>query len=97
MTRNELMDMTSKAKIKDIADRYDMDYLLEDEVTRQIVGLWKQSDEPIPELDAIVDIDLNDGIRYHIGVAGERWLEPDGRYMYRLICPTEWFDICGWR
>lgn len=84
MTKHELIAL---------AGRYGMS-ILRDPITREAWGLMLETDQDIPELDAL---------------AADIWSESciavtkdysacalPGAHRYTVACPVEWFDLWGW-
>lgn len=77
-----------KNEVKALAEKYNMDFLKSDEITMQNIGVWCESHDLIPELDALIDKDAWPCVV-------DRVLLLDS-YYYRVYCPTDWIDLCGW-
>ncbi len=79
----------TKATMQSIADKYNMT-ILRQPITREAFGVMVETDDLIPELDAIVNEDKI------AAVVGERYWLGDA-YRYSFYCSTDWFDLWGWR
>ena len=82
-----------KAKLKELAEKYNMDFVVDD-ITRQKTGLWLQSGEEIPELEAICD---NTPYRYINGVCTRHNYDGGKLLTYYIGYPNDWCDLYGWR
>lgn len=78
-----------KTELIEIAERYNMDFIRH-HITGEGTGVYRESADLIPELDAICDSKEFDN------VAGERVLVPGSGYIYRIYCPAQWIDLYGW-
>jgi hypothetical protein len=79
----------TKATMQSIADKYNMT-ILRQPITREAFGVMVETDDLIPELDAIVD-------EGDYTVSAVRELYGNDTYRYRIFCPTDWFDLWGWK
>lgn len=79
----------TKAEIMKIAEAHNMDFIRENAVGRNYIGVWCYSNDLIPELDAIVE-------ENKLPVTGERSLVGD-EYLYRIFFPSTWTDVWGWK
>ena len=79
----------TKATMQSISDKYNMT-ILRQPITREAFGVMVETDDLIPELDAIVNADS-------YAVPAVRELYGNDTYRYSFYCPTDWFDLCGWR
>lgn len=80
----------TKATVKSLATKYGME-ILRNPITSEAWGVTVESDELIPELDEYADAILENE---HTAV--ER-VNLGGTYRYTITCPTNWFDLWGWR
>lgn len=83
MTRNE---------VKALAEKYNME-ILRNPITREAHSVMCDSEELIPELDALAEQTAADGV-LPCGVMRENM--GDLFYRYTIVCPTSWFDLWGW-
>lgn len=80
----------TKATVKSLAEKHGME-ILRNPITDEAWGVTVESDALIPELDAYAD-----AIRENEHTAVER-VNLGGTYRYTITCPTNWFDLWGWR
>ena len=84
----------TKSELIDLADRHGMS-ILRDPITNEAWGLALETEQDIPELDALAA-----DIWAENPVAVEKVLSPyqeaHGTHLYKVTCPVEWFDILGW-
>jgi hypothetical protein len=83
----------NKTTAKALAEKYEMK-VLRNPVTSEAWAVSVESDELIPELDAYADAPA-DNVRGDNTAIVERTYA--GTYTYKIICPTRWFDLWGWR
>lgn len=77
-----------RIEAKSLAAKYGME-IMREPVTNLAHGLYVFSESLIPELDAYADShDRNNVACYR--------LNNGASYLYRLECPTSWFDLWGW-
>lgn len=79
----------TKAELIKIAETHRMDFIRQP-ITDEGVGVWCESIDRIPELDAICDRAEYDN------VMGTREIVAGMGYVYKLYCPRLWIDLCGW-
>lgn len=75
-----------KSKMLEVIAEYSMAELVSDAVTQRQIGWYLMSDEPIPELDALLGTETS---------PNEAQLEREllaTRYRYRIIAPSAWLD-----
>ena len=77
-----------RIEAKTLAAKYGME-IMRAPITNLAHGLYVSSESLIPELDAYADS------REIHNVSCER-LNNGVSYLYRLECPTSWFDLWGW-
>lgn len=85
-----------KNKIQKIAEKYGME-ILRKPITREAWGVYLDTNENIAELDKLQkEIDKRDRspMLNEVEMTTE-YLADTVRY--KIICPTSWFDLCGWR
>lgn len=84
----------TKSELIALADRHGMS-ILRDPITNEALGLALETEQDIPELDALAA-----DIWAENPVAVEKVLSPyqeaHGTHLYKVICPVEWFDLWGW-
>lgn len=78
----------TKDQAKELQEKYGMQ-IMRHYITNEGGGLYVDTPDLIPELDALADADL--GPR----MACRRSLFID-TYRYELILPKSWFDLWGW-
>lgn len=82
-----------KNELKAICDKYDME-ILREPITGEAHGLRLITAADIPELDALCDCEPYDNVsatkEYGVYQATE------GKHLYTVYCPTNWFDLHGW-
>lgn len=83
--RNEM----TKEKAKTIAGTYKME-ILRNPVTGEAWGVWCDTEQLIPELDDLTEISDQ-----YWACTRERIGENE--YRYKLVLPTSWFDLWGWK
>ena len=71
-------------QMREIATQHDMQDLLANEITREVIGLCCTSRELIPELDEL----MGNPLPY---VIADRTLAGD-EYLYRVYLPQTWID-----
>lgn len=81
----------TRQQAKHIASQHGME-IVRDPITHEAWECSVESRDLIPELDTYADGDLYAAYPCVI----TRKLYGD-IYRYELICPTEWFDLWGWR
>ncbi len=84
----------NKKTAKALAEKYGME-IIRHPITHEAWGVTVESDDLIPELDAYADALLDNPPPRNSAVV-ERLLMA-GTYTYRIVCPTRWFDLWGWR
>ena len=83
-----------KADVMDLANRYSM-VILRDSITHEARGVYCDTDDAIPELDALAN-----KVDWHNPAPGQVVVERQNfgsAYRYIIHCPTSWFDLWGWR
>lgn len=83
----------TKTELIALASRYGMS-ILRDPITGEAWGLALETGEDIPELDAIAD-DIGSDASVAVTRAYGAYAEAHGTHLYKVICPTEWFDLWG--
>lgn len=84
----------TKIEVKAIADKYNMT-ILRNPVTSEAHGVYCDTENDIPELDAI-----SNTVDWHNPAPGQVAVERQAFgpvYRYTIHCPTSWFDLWGWR
>lgn len=85
----------TKSELIALADRHGMS-ILRDPITSEAWGLSLETAQDIPELDSIAaDSDLTS--RIIVSKEYGAYAAAHGTHLYKVICPTEWFDLCGFR
>lgn len=79
-----------RSEAKELAAKYGME-IMRDPITSLAHGLYVFSDDLIPELDAYANKIERDNV-----YCKRTCLDPRCPYLYRLECPTAWFDLWGW-
>lgn len=83
----------TKSELIALAARYGMS-ILRDPITREAWGLALETAQDIPELDEIArDSDL--ASRILVTKEYDAYQAAHGTHLYKVICPTEWFDLWG--
>lgn len=83
----------TKSELIALAERYGMS-ILRDPITREAWGLALETAQDIPELDEIAeDSDLTSGII--VTKEYGAYAAAHGTHLYKVVCPTEWFDLWG--
>lgn len=77
-----------RSEAKELAAKYGME-IMRDPITSLAHGLYVHSADLIPELDAYADSAERCNVNCIRLAAGDS-------YLYRLECPTAWFDLWGW-
>lgn len=75
-----------RTEAKALQTKYSME-ILRNPITSEAWALGLASATPIPELDDLADADLSPCIMQ---------AEYTDRAYYKLVCPTNWFDLWGW-
>lgn len=78
----------TKSELKAIAKTYGME-IGRDPITREAFCVYGNYEEEIPELTKICNEDTSP-------VVGTVNYAP-GAILYKLVCPTSWFDLWGWK
>lgn len=86
------MDKMKKSEVKAICEKYGME-ILRNPITREGWGLRLETKEDIQELDA----HLNDKEFTGVVVQKEFFGVKHSAHIYTVTCPTQWFDLWGWR
>lgn len=77
----------TRSDAKTLQAKYGME-ILRDPITSEAWALYLNAGRRIPELDSLVEKDvLPCSMDAVIG---------DGFAVYKLVCPTPWFDLWGW-
>lgn len=79
----------TKEQAKEIQKKYGMEIMMEP-VTSEAHGLYLDTPELIPELDTLTE----DMSNPHIQTTMERIADT---YRYKIVLPTSWFDLWGWK
>lgn len=79
-----------KSEAMEIQKRYGME-ILRNPVTSEAWAVYMESPECIRELDDLAATDL-----YPCEMVADYGTQ-DVKVTYKLICPTAWFDLYGWR
>ena len=79
-----------KSEAMEIQKKYGME-ILQNPVTSEAWAIYLESPTCIPELDDLATTDL-----YPCAMVAD-YCTQDVEVTYKLICPTAWFDLCGWR
>lgn len=82
-----------KATAKRLAEKYNME-ILRNPITSEAWGVIVETDELIPELDAYADAALETYMGDNTAIVERTYAVT---YTYKIICPTRWFDLWGWR
>ena len=77
----------TKSEVKAIADTYGME-ILRHPITSEAWAVRLEVQEEIPALTEICNSAT-------LPVVGTVEYLP-GAVIYKLVCPTSWFDLCGW-
>ena len=80
-----------KSELKAWAEKYRME-IVRNEITSEFMFLRLETAEDIPELDAL---DKNPEMPVVVTKAYGGF--EDGAHLYTVYCPTNWFDLWGWR
>ena len=78
-----------RSEAKALQEKYGME-ILRHPVTSEAWGLGIETDVCIPELDRLVRTDI------WPCVMTASYMTPEDGAIYRLDCPTSWFDLWGW-
>lgn len=68
--------------------------ILRNPITREAWAVAVESDELIPELDTYADAPVPSAMGNNVAIVERTFA---GTYTYKIICPTRWFDLWGWR
>lgn len=82
-----------KATAKRLAEKYSME-ILRNPITSEAWGVIVETDELIPELDKYADAACKNYMGNNTAIVERTYA---GTYTYKIICPTRWFDLWGWR
>ena len=85
----------TKPELIALADRYGMS-ILRDPITREAWGLMLETDQDIPELDALA-ADIWGECCVAVTKEYGTYAAAHGTHLYKVICPVEWFDLWGWQ
>lgn len=80
----------TKDTAMEFASKYNME-IARHPITRQAWSVYVDSDNAIAELDAM----LGERQTGHAAVVTRELFA--GTYRYRIVCPTDWFDLYGWK
>lgn len=83
-----------KATAKRLAEKYSMG-ILRNPITSEAWGVIVETDELIPELDKYADADLENYMGNNTAIVERTY--NGSSYTYKIVCPTRWFDLWGWR
>ena len=83
----------NKAKAKELSEKYGME-ILRNPITSEAWAVSVESDELIPELDEYADTPAANRMGDNEAIVERTFT---GAYTYKIICPTRWFDLWGWR
>lgn len=84
----------NKHTAKTLAEKYGMT-ILRHPITDEAWGVIVETDELIPELDKYADTALENYMGNNTAIVERTYNGPS--YTYKIICPTRWFDLWGWR
>lgn len=79
----------TKAEAREVFDRYNMEYLVNNGIEEMHIGGYLVTDHAIPELDDLAQQDL-----LPCAVTAECFGGED--YRYKLVVPAAWMDRWGW-
>ena len=79
-----------KTELKTIADKYGI-AILRNPITSEAYGLILETPAEIPDLSEIVKGMTTPPVVGTIEYTGDICVT------YKIICPTSWFDLWGWR
>ena len=82
-----------KATAKRLCEKYRME-ILRHPITREAWAVAVESDELIPELDEYADAAPESYMGNNTAIVQRLY---GMSYTYRIVCPTRWFDLWGWR
>ena len=78
-----------RIEAKTLQKKYGME-IMRNPITSEAWGLYISTDRCIPELDALSKQDI-----YPCAME-VCYNHPEDGALYRLACPTSWFDLYGW-
>ena len=83
----------NKTTAKAFAEKYGMT-ILRHPITDEAWAVYVESDKLIPELDAYADAPADNWMGDNSAIVVRTY---DVTYTYKIVCPTRWFDLWGWR
>lgn len=83
----------NKATAKALSDKYGMK-ILRHPITNEAWAVSVESDELIPELDKYADAAPENCMGDNTAIVQRTYA---GSYAYKIVCPTRWFDLWGWK
>lgn len=83
-----------KATAKRLAEKYRME-ILRHPITSEAWAVAVESDELIPELDKYADAAPENYMGNNTAIVERTY--NGSSYTYKIVCPTRWFDLWGWR
>lgn len=83
----------NKATAKELSEKYGMQ-ILRHPITNEAWAMSVESDELIPELDKYADAAPENYMGDNTAIVERTYA---GTYTYKIVCPTKWFDLWGWR
>ena len=84
----------NKTEVMELAKKHNME-ILRNPVTDEAHGVFCESETLIPELDALANT-----VDWHNPAPGQVAVERQvfgPVYRYTIHCPTDWFDLWGWK
>ena len=83
-----------KSELKALSEKYGMN-ILRNDITREAWGVYLETVEDVPELEKF----LSESYAYTDGTITVEDLSfgIGGTHFYRVECPSDWFDLWGWR
>lgn len=83
----------NKETAKMLSEKYRME-ILRHPITSEAWAVSVESDELIPELDKYADAAPENYMGDNTAIVERTYA---GTYTYKIVCPTRWFDLWGWR
>lgn len=83
----------NKATAKHLSEKYGMT-ILRHPITSEAWAVSVESEDLIPELDEYADAAPEPYMGNNSAIVERTYA---GTYTYKIVCPTRWFDLWGWK